>query len=346
MATHDLALALARRGHEVHALYAGVPTRAPYGVSWVPPSPRPLLTAARVARAARRLLAAFDPDVIHSSGYEGAWLPRARRRLATSNHPDLPLWDPPGWSRPWARLPWLRRRQQAWLERRALGRADGAIFVSAFARDQARERGYATRTSRVIPNGVDTASFSPLAEEPPLPPVFLFAGRMDHQKGVDVLLEAFRRLPPGPRLRLAGTGPQEDEYRRLAASLGIDGAVRFLGPVPRPKLPSLLCESHVYVLPSRYENLPLGILEAMACARPVVAARVGGVAEMIDDGAEGLLVPPDDPHTLALAMRRLLADAALRKRMGEAGRARVLARFTWDAVAAETEALYGELLRP
>jgi glycosyltransferase involved in cell wall biosynthesis len=168
---------------------------------------------------------------------------------------------------------------------------------------------------------------------------------MEDQKGVDVLLEAFRRLPSGPRLRLAGTGPQEVEYRRLASELGIDGAVRFLGPVPRARLATLLCESHVFVLPSRYENLPLGVLEAMACARPVVAARVGGVAEMVEDGVEGLLVPPEDPHALALALRRLLEDAPLRRRMGEAGRARVLGRFTWDAVAAETEAFYAGLLR-
>ena len=218
--------------------------------------------------------------------------------------------------------------------------------MSAFAREQARARGYPTRAHRVIPNGVDPALFSPLAEEPPLPLVFFFAGRLDDQKGVDVLLEAFRRLPRGPRLRLAGTGPQEEEYRRLATSLGIDGEVRFLGAVPRPKLATLMCESHVFVLPSRYENLPLGVLEAMACARPVVAARVGGVAEMVEDGVEGLLVDPDDPHVLALALRRLNEDAPLRKRLGEAGRARVAGRFTWDRVAAETEAFYAELLRP
>jgi glycosyltransferase involved in cell wall biosynthesis len=344
MATHDLAVALAARGHDVRAIYPGAAAAAPYPVSWVPASDRPLVTAFRVARTAKSLLSTFDADVVHSSGYEGAWLPPARRRFATSNHPDLPVWQPPGWARPWAHLPYMRRQQQAWLERRALARADGAIFVSAFARDQAQERGYPTRTCRVIPNGVDPALFSPLAEEPPLPPVYFFAGRLEQQKGVDVLLEAFRKLPRGPRLRIAGTGPQEEEYRQLASSLGLDGAVRFLGAVPRPKLPALMCEAHVFVLPSRYENLPLSILEAMACARPVVAARVGGVAEMIDDGVEGILVPPDDAHVLALALRRLLEAAPLRKRMGEAGRARVLGRFTWDAVAAQTEAFYGELL--
>jgi len=344
-ATDDLARALAARGHDVQAIYPGRPASAPYRVCWVAPSARPGVVAARVARAARRVLSGSTCDVIHSTGYEGAWLPRARCRVATSHHPDLPVWEPPAWSRPWARLRFLRRQQQAWLERRALSRADGAVFVSAFALDQARGRGYPTRTRRVIPNGVDTALFSPLAEEPPLPPVFVFAGRMDGQKGVDVLLEAFRRLPRGPRLRLAGTGPQEDEYRRLASTLGIDGAVHFLGPVPRARLPALLCESHVFVLPSRYENLPLGILEAMACARPVVAAHVGGVGEMVKDGVEGFLVPPEDPHALALALRRLLEDRPLRRRMGEAGRARVLGRFTWDAVAAETEAFYAELLR-
>ena len=168
---------------------------------------------------------------------------------------------------------------------------------------------------------------------------------MDEQKGVDVLLRAFALLPKGSRLRLAGTGPQQDEYRRLASELGLDG-VEFLGAVERKRLPSLLGEAHVFVLPSRYENLPLGILEAMACARPVVATRVGGVGEMVEDGVEGLLVPAGDPDALARALGRLSGDAPLRRRMGEAGRARVLARFTWDAVAAETEGFYAELLRP
>jgi glycosyltransferase involved in cell wall biosynthesis len=345
-ATDDLARALVARGHDVQAIYPGRPVFVPYRVCWVSPSSRPGVVATLVARAARRLLSGSGCDVIHSSGYEGAWLPRARCRVATSNHPDLPVWKVPPWSRPGTRLSFLRKHQQAWLERRALSRADGAIFVSAHARDQARTRGYPTRKGRVIPNGVDPTLFSPLPNEPPLPLVFFFAGRLDDQKGVDVLVEAFRRLPPGARLRLAGTGPREDEYRRLAASLGTGGEVQFLGMVPRTQLPALLGGSHVFVLPSRYENLPLGILEAMACARPVVVTRVGGVGEMVDEGVEGLLVPPDDAQALTLAMRRLQEDGPLRKRMGESGRVRVLARFTWDAVAAETEAFYGELLRP
>jgi glycosyltransferase involved in cell wall biosynthesis len=344
-ATDDLARALVARGHDLRAVYPGAPAAAPYDVSWVARSPRPLVTAARVARATRLLLGESAYDVVHSTGYEGAWLPRARCHVATSHHPDLPAWVPPGWSHPLARFGFLRRWQGAGLERRALKQADGAIFVSAFARDQARARGYPTRASRVIPNGVDSRLFSPAAREPAGPPVILFAGRMDDQKGVDVLLKAFGLLATGPRLRLAGTGCREQEYRRAAAEAGL-GAVEFLGGVERRHLPALLGEAHVYVLPSRYENLPLGILEAMACARPVVAARVGGVTEMIDEGVEGLLVPAGDAAALALALQRLVEDAGLRARMGEAGRSRVLARFTWEKVAAETEAFYEELMRP
>jgi glycosyltransferase involved in cell wall biosynthesis len=343
-ATDDLARALTARGHHVRAVYAGAPGPASYEVSWVAPSLRPLVIAARIARAARGLLAAGEYDVVHSTGYEGAWLPRAGCRVATSHHPDLPSWEPPPWSRPLARLGFLRRRQAAGLEREALKKADGAVFVSAFARDQARARGYPTRNARVVHNGVDPVLFSP-AQEEPAPPSILFAGRMDDQKGVDVLLKALGLLPKGARLRLAGTGPQQDEYRRLASKLGLED-VEFLGAVERKRLPWLLGEAQVFVLPSRYENLPLGILEAMACARPVVATRVGGVGEMVEGGVEGLLVPAGDPDALAGALGRLLGDAPLRRRMGEAGRARVLARFTWDAVAAETEGFYAELLRP
>src|SRR5262249_25222262 len=302
------------------------------------------VTGVRVGGGPRRLLRGSAWDVVHSTGYEGAWLPRARCRVDTSHHPDLPRWDPPPWSQMLARLGYLRRLQGAALERQALKRAGGAIFVSAFAREQARERGYPTRASRVIPNGVDPGVFSPTGRDRLGPPVVLFVGRRDDQKGVDVLLKAFGLLRKGVRLRLAGTGPQEEEYRRQAAEQGLDGVVEFLGGVERRSLPALLGEAPVFGPPSRYENPPLSILQTMACEQRAVAAGVGGGGEMVDDGVEGLLVPAGDAGALAGALARLIEDPRRRARMGEAGRSRVLDRFTWQKVAAETEAFYEKLM--
>jgi glycosyltransferase involved in cell wall biosynthesis len=346
-ATHDLAQALVTRGHAVTAVFGGdpLPVDSPYAVAWAKPATRPVVVALRIARRVRALARDIAPDVIHASGFEAAFLPRCRVRAMTTHHPDLPLWAPPSWTRPWSRLRYVRWHQVAWLEREGLRKADVAFFVSASAQGRAAARGYRTSRPRVVPNGVDGALFSPARDGRRVEePTVVFAGRMDDQKGVDVLLRAVSLLSPRPRLRLVGGGWKDAEYRRLAAELGLGERVEFLGQVPRADLPVLLRSASVVAVPSRYENLPLSVLEGMACGVPVVVSRVGGVPEMIDDGVEGTLVPAEVPEALAAALDRLLRDHALAAKMGAAGRRRVLAEFTWESVAARTEACYQELL--
>lgn len=335
------------RGHAVTAVFGGdpAPVNSPYAVAWARPATRPVVAALYIARRVRALADDIEPDVIHASGLEGAFLPRGRVRAMTTHHPDLPLWAPPSWASPWSRARYFRWNQVAWLEREGLRKADVAFFVSASARGHAAARGYGTSRPRVVPNGVDSAVFYPAPEGKATDrPTVVFAGRMDDQKGVDVLLRAASRLSPRPKLRLAGGGWKEAEYRRLAAELGLGERVEFLGHVPRTDLPGLLRSASVVVVPSRYENLPLSVLEGMACGVAVVASRVGGVPEMMDDGVEGTLVSPEDPKALGAALARLLGDPNLAARMGAAGRRRVLAEFTWDSVAARIEAAYAELL--
>jgi glycosyltransferase involved in cell wall biosynthesis len=109
-------------------------------------------------------------------------------------------------------------------------------------------------------------------------------------------------------------------------------------------IPALLRTADVFVLSSRWEGLPLAIIEAMMSGLPVVGTRVGGVAEVMVDGETGLLVPPKDPEALASALNRLLEDAGLRRQMGEAGRRRALDRFTEARMLAETTAVYSRSL--
>jgi glycosyltransferase involved in cell wall biosynthesis len=165
--------------------------------------------------------------------------------------------------------------------------------------------------------------------------------RLDEMKGIDVLLRAVVSLA-GARLIVAGRGPDESVLHRLATKLGIDDRVEWVGWTEQPaeQLPRFT----VFVLPSRSEGLPLSVCEAMLAGLPVVASDVGGVGEVVVDGETGVLVPPDHPDALAGAIETLLRDAALRARMGEAGRQRARTHFTASAMARSYESLYAELV--
>lgn len=149
---------------------------------------------------------------------------------------------------------------------------------------------------------------------------WLYAGRLAPEKGVDVAIEAARRLP-GRVLTICGTGPLDATLRRQARGLS---NVRFTGFLPPAELATRIRQARVVVVPSRwYENFPYAVLEAQAAERAVVASRIGGIPEQITDGTDGRLVPPDDPSALAEAVSALLDDAALAARLGAAGRARI-----------------------
>jgi glycosyltransferase involved in cell wall biosynthesis len=168
----------------------------------------------------------------------------------------------------------------------------------------------------------------------------LVPGALERRKGHAVLLAAAALLlPAAPPLRyvFCGTGGEEAALRRAAAAL--DAAVTFAGF--RDDIGACLAAADVVALPSLREGLGVAALEAMAAGLPVVASRVGGLAEAVVHGETGLLVPPADPGALAAALRRLLGDPALRTRLGEAGRARVEARFTSARMAEGTLACYG-----
>ncbi len=189
------------------------------------------------------------------------------------------------------------------------------------------------------PNFLDPDGL-PVAPRPPLPArSWLYAGRLTEEKGVDIAIEAARQLPDATLL-VCGTGPDEATLRRRAAALG---NVRFLGHLPQRALAAHIQAAGAVVVPSRwYENFPYAVLEAQAWGRPVVASRIGGIPEQIDDGVDGLLVPPGDAGALARAVGRLLADPAEAARLGAAGSERVRARLSptahLDAILTEYDA--------
>jgi glycosyltransferase involved in cell wall biosynthesis len=223
----------------------------------------------------------------------------------------------------------------------------------AVSRDTARrlrtEFRVPERRVRVVPNGIRVPAEA-VRPDPALRaeiagsaerPLVLAVARLERQKGHRFLLEAAVRIP-GATFALAGDGPARAELEACARELGVADRVVFLGR--RSDVPRLLASCDVFVLPSLWEGLPLAALEAMAAGVPVVATAIGGTDEAVLDGTSGLLVPPADSATLAAAIRRVLDEPALAKRLGEAGRARVRERFSAEAMVAGVAGVYEEVL--
>jgi glycosyltransferase involved in cell wall biosynthesis len=297
---------------------------------------RYLLHARRVARLVREL----RPDLVHalhltSYGFLAA-LSGVRPTLTSVWGTDVleaPRWSP----------------FHHFLTRYALAKADhitatGLRLASVTLR-------YAPRSKpvTVVPYGVDLTRFQPTARDGARPSdvVLGAVARLSPEKGLDVLLTAAARLIDGGmplRVVLAGEGPRRGRLTRLAERLGIAGRVDFRGEVPHEQVPEVLAELDIFAMPSRAEGFGVAALEAQAMELPVVASRVHGIPDVVEDGGTGLLVPPDDEEALADAIRRLADDARLRAAMGKAGRAFVQRRYRWQANAGQMERLYGHLV--
>lgn len=176
-------------------------------------------------------------------------------------------------------------------------------------------------------------------------PVLLAVARLTEQKGHDALLAALPHVlarQPSLVCLVAGDGPLRDVLERQASDAGFGSAIRFLGE--RGDIPDLMAAADCLVLPSLFEGLPLSVLEAMAAGLPVVATRIGGTDEAVEDGRTGWLCEPGDAAALAQTLSVSLADRQALARAGEAGRARFEAMFRADRMAAETGALYRRLV--
>jgi glycosyltransferase involved in cell wall biosynthesis len=145
-------------------------------------------------------------------------------------------------------------------------------------------------------------------------------------------------------LLVGSDGGATEQLERRAAELGVREAVRFAGARAREELPPIYRSAAVCAVPSRFEAFPYVALEAMACGRPIVASRVGGLAEVIDDGSDGVLVAPESPAALAATITRLLLDAPERRRLGRAARERVATAYTAGTVAARMVERYAEAI--
>jgi glycogen synthase len=259
-----------------------------------------------------------------------------------------------------------------WIEKTALEMADAIVAVSqSTANDIVQLFAVQPTTITVIPNGIDTTEYAPLTDLTclathgidPERPYVLFLGRMTRQKGLRYLLDALPYVTPEAQVVLcagaADTPEMEQEITRAVSRLQQQRSGVIWIPAMVPRHTSIVLYSHaaVFCCPSIYEPFGLINLEAMACGTPVVASAVGGVPEVVKDGETGYLIDPDLSSTapyeprnaeqfarrLAETLNRLLADPALRHRMGQQGRVWVEEHFSWRAVAQQTLALYRRL---
>ncbi|NLH98189.1 MAG: glycosyltransferase family 4 protein [Chthonomonadales bacterium] len=288
-----------------------------------------LIAIARVARAAR------SHGVIHAHGLRAAWIGGwaaclSRTPMVMTAH------NVPG------RLTASRR----WALKRSVLAARAVVAVSGAVADRLVHLGVPAQKVTVVPNGVRVPASRPAQQRGDLglsPDRFVVmgAGRLAPEKGFDVLIEAFGRLRHtsiAADLVLCGAGPERDRLLAQAAATGLTDHVRLVGHVP--ELAAWLAVADAVAVPSRMEGQGLVALESMALGVAVVASGVGGLPEVIEDGLTGLLVPPEDPVALADALIRLAQDPVLRTRLGEAGRERVHAHFSLDAMLDRLESLY------
>lgn len=204
----------------------------------------------------------------------------------------------------------------------------------------------------ILGNGIDVAAWEPNAQARPAARqllgfhdefLWVAAGRLESVKDYPTLLRAFARAPLTARLLVLGIGPLEAELAALAAQLGLEQRVRFLGF--EPNVERYMQGADGFVLSSRYEGLPMVLLEAGACGVPAVATDVPGTREVLIDGVNGLLAKAGDPYSLGEAMTRLMRmSAEERYAMGERARRRVIAEFSLESVLDRWERLYEELL--
>ncbi|MEM0342864.1 MAG: MSMEG_0565 family glycosyltransferase [Thermoplasmata archaeon] len=223
-------------------------------------------------------------------------------------------------------------------EKRAVASADYRFVVSQYWKRVLKDQfGY---ESVVTYNGLDMDDFSHLPERTSDVPTVLFVGGLEPRKGLEYLMMAMEFVADEiPRARLVAVGrpgfrgtEQWRWFETLADRLGIRPNLEAYEGVTQEKLLQLYADCDLLALPSKTEGWGLALMEAMACGKPVVASRVGGIPELVNDGLEGVLVDPGDVRGLAEAIVRILRDPALRAEMGSKGRERVKA-FSWDDTA-------------
>lgn len=293
-----------------------------------------------------RVLQRERPKVLHLHSSKAGLLGRLAGKL--TGVPQI-LFTAHGFSFH-AQLHPIAMRVFAFLERTLAPLADVIVPVSDYDRQRALQfRVCEPERLHCVPNGISPSRFeghdrAGMRAALGMPEETVLVGmvaRFAHPKDHEGLLEAMRPLlsdSDAVRLVLIGGGPEMPRIRRLAETLGVAGQVVFLGD--RDDIPQLLAALDLFVLTSKFEGLPISVLEAMAAGLPVIASEVGGVPELVTHGETGMCVPAEDVEALREALCSLIADPAARERLGRKGRERARTEFTATKTVRGIEALY------
>jgi glycosyltransferase involved in cell wall biosynthesis len=321
------------------------------GTMWTAGFPEPLTFSLRAARLLRARRDEFD--VVHDNQSLGYGLLSLRRAgiplVATVHHPitrdrrtelAAAVW--------WRKVPVWRWYGFVRMQARVAKRIPRVLTVSHAAAEDIRDDfGVAPERIRTVPLGVDTGVFTPPAA-PRVPGRIVAVASADVPlKGIRHLLEAVAKLRTEREVeltlvsRLTPGGPTE----RLIAELGIGDVARTVHGLSDAELAALLGSAEVACVPSLYEGFSLPTVEAMACATPLVVSRAGAIPEVVGpDGECAHLVPPGDTEALTRGLEAVLADPALARSLGAAGRRRATGRYSWQSVAASTVDCYAEAI--
>ena len=354
----ELAEFLRGRGHEVAAVTTadGPPAATGYPVSWVS---RRLPVGVRHAAVAERVRSrARGADIVYATSMIG----RAALGAAAARRPlVIKLTTDEAYERAQRRGLFegsmdefqsseggIRIRALRRFRDEALRRAARVLCPSAYLRDMAVAWGVEAERVVVVPNPAPDLPVLPSREEARAKldahgPVLAFAGRIGRQKALEVGLGAVAQVA-GVTLLVAGDGPEREMMERRAEELGLGDRVGFLGSLPRDAVLELFRAADATLLSSTWENFPHAVVESLAVGTPVIATRVGGVAEVVDDGVNGLLMAPSDVDALAAAIVRFYTEPGLRDRLAEAAAASV-APYGRDEIFGRIEALLDEAAR-
>lgn len=283
----------------------------------------------------------FDPSVV---GLVAGTLARTPLRVMTRHYSDYHTR--------------INRPVHVWLDRLATHLSHEVIAVSQHTADHMIRVEHAQAGKiHVVANGIDFDRVRISSPEAPTrlrrelgleqARIVLMAARLHPEKGYEILLQAMHLLKPRVErlaLLIAGTGALESHYRSLTSSLGLEGVVRFLGF--RRDLADLMVAADVVVLPSLAEAFGLVLAEAIYLGKPVVATRVGGIPEIVEDGVDGVLVPPADAAALADALERVLRDASLAQSVAAHGPPKIAARFGFERMMRDYERVYDDSRAP
>jgi glycosyltransferase involved in cell wall biosynthesis len=351
----EVATFLRERGHRVEAVITadGQPAQEAYPVRWVSRRlPRGARHAGAAALVARR---AVHADVVYSTGMFARC---ALAALAVQRPLVVKLTGDPAFERArWrgtvggdvetfqqtrgATVRMLRSLRDLTLRVPVL-----VLCPSDYLRQLTITWGVPAERVHVLPNPVPRAT--ELAPREVLRrelgmngPTFVFAGRLTPQKDLGTAFEALARVR-GASLVVAGEGDERDRLEAIVHERGLEPRVRFVGALPRQRVLELLRAADAALLSSKWENFPHAVVEALAVGTPVVATATGGVAEVVRDGENGLVVPPENPELLAAAIERYLGDEPLRERL-RAAAAPSVARYAPERVYGELERLLEEV---